>query len=70
MYIILSSASFSLPRTTAKVACTTLRQRSKQITVNHFLQEKISRQTIYSIIRKLVTSQDPVVQRSYLVDTC
>ena len=26
--------------------------KEKQITVNHFVQEKIPRQTIYSIIRK------------------
>ena len=26
--------------------------KQKQITVNHFVQEKIPRQTIYSIIRK------------------
>ena len=50
--------------------------KQKQITVIHFVQEKIPRQTIYIASlgsmknqAMLVTSQDSLVQRSYPVDS-
>ena len=49
--------------------------KQKQITVNHFVQEKIPCQSIHSIIRKYEESgyvgdkPRSVVQRSYLVDS-
>ena len=61
MYIILSSASFSFKwrvLTENKLQKRVVQHyvnvanKQKQITVNHFVQEKIPRQTIYSTIRK------------------
>ena len=61
MYIILSSASFSFKwRVLTENNCknrlvqnyVNVANKQKQFTVNHFVQEKIRRQTIYSIIRK------------------
>ena len=56
MTFVLTENDTFRKRISSKTHCTTIADRQKKINVNHFLQERIPRPTIYRIIKKFEES--------------